>query len=418
MALFAVALTAIIGLAGLALDMGHVYWNKTRLQNALDAAALSAAKTLNDGMSTDNASAKAVDTFNEHLEGEMAGLTPTFEFSQTLSPFTAGASAPDARFVRARVDSFPTEVYLARVLPGVGASQNIGGSAVAGPSPPLGGGESGEVCNLVPILMCAKEGAPLECNDTTCYGYDVGVSEELCLKLGSPGGGGEGCDNDFPAGSGNFNLLDLGCPGGEVGGGACIRQQLAGKYAGCAEIDETVSVDTAPGDKVGPVEQGINTRFGIYQGAGLDIDGYPPDVVTHNRTDEAGFWFTDYLDRLENTPHDFPPIADGGQGVPKKRVVAVMIGDCSGAGGGVNSIPVLDIACIYLTRPAGHPAGNSPTLTDLGQKLENGEIAGQLIDEGGGCQASGGIAEEPPDSTAATTPYKIILYKDPDSIDS
>ena len=46
--LVAVGMLAIIGMAGLALQSGHLFVNKTHLQNALDAAALSAAKTLNN----------------------------------------------------------------------------------------------------------------------------------------------------------------------------------------------------------------------------------------------------------------------------------------------------------------------------------------------------------------------------------
>ncbi len=46
--LVAIALLALLGVTGLAVDMGHMYENKTRLQNAVDAAALSAAKTLDE----------------------------------------------------------------------------------------------------------------------------------------------------------------------------------------------------------------------------------------------------------------------------------------------------------------------------------------------------------------------------------
>ena len=44
--LFTIALVAMLGLVGLALDGAHSMLDKTRLQNTVDAAALSAAKTL------------------------------------------------------------------------------------------------------------------------------------------------------------------------------------------------------------------------------------------------------------------------------------------------------------------------------------------------------------------------------------
>lgn len=44
--LLAIGMLAILGVAGLAIDTGHAHLNKSRLQNALDAAALSGARTL------------------------------------------------------------------------------------------------------------------------------------------------------------------------------------------------------------------------------------------------------------------------------------------------------------------------------------------------------------------------------------
>nr|NDG08245.1 pilus assembly protein TadG [Oxalobacteraceae bacterium] len=44
--IFAIVITAMIGMAGLALDLGQLYVAKTELQNAADACALSAALSL------------------------------------------------------------------------------------------------------------------------------------------------------------------------------------------------------------------------------------------------------------------------------------------------------------------------------------------------------------------------------------
>ena len=56
--LVAVAMTALIMMAGLALDMGHAFLNKSRLQNTVDAAALAAAKRLDETGSTALATAQ------------------------------------------------------------------------------------------------------------------------------------------------------------------------------------------------------------------------------------------------------------------------------------------------------------------------------------------------------------------------
>ena len=47
--IFAIVMTAMIGIAGLALDLGQLYVAKTELQNAADACALSAAQSLSGG---------------------------------------------------------------------------------------------------------------------------------------------------------------------------------------------------------------------------------------------------------------------------------------------------------------------------------------------------------------------------------
>jgi uncharacterized membrane protein len=48
----AIALVAVVAVAGLAIDIGHVVVNKSRLQATVDAAALSAAKVLDTTGST------------------------------------------------------------------------------------------------------------------------------------------------------------------------------------------------------------------------------------------------------------------------------------------------------------------------------------------------------------------------------
>ena len=133
--LVAVGMLAIIGMAGLALQSGHLFVDKTQVQNALDAAALSAAKTLNNDGSVALAQTAGQIAFEKHrapatgnstfLEREVgnASYTLAFQFSATLDPFTPGAtetSVPPATFVRARVTNFTMDTWLANVLHGRG----------------------------------------------------------------------------------------------------------------------------------------------------------------------------------------------------------------------------------------------------------------------------------------------------------
>src|SRR5215475_6662876 len=99
-----VAMTAMLLMAGLALDVGHATLNKSRLQNATDAAALSAAKALDQtgNITTATAVANAAFKNNANAAGnqELAtayangggSITITVQYSSTLPPFTPGSA--------------------------------------------------------------------------------------------------------------------------------------------------------------------------------------------------------------------------------------------------------------------------------------------------------------------------------------
>ena len=500
--MLAIGLVAMLATMGLALDLGHAHVNQTRLQNAVDAAALSGAKTLNQFKNSVLASSHAIETFNQHLEGELAQqeLVPKVEFSNTLSPFVAGGSDP--RYIKVSVQQYEMPVVLASVLPEVTNIFTLKSSAVAGPMP-LGGGQ---ICDIAPLLMCGNP-ADTDCTDGSCYGFELNKEEELCLKASESGKGkdeddeeeeedwddeeeGQGGDDEeydedseydgyddedeqenadreeddydgdseydghsnfysesdggfdertepgffayqgvsgnrkkekynkgerpghhhkdddgddddgddkekpvascqLPAkklGPGNYNLISLSCGNGA----SCVRDTLAGSYSACVNVGEAVY--TKPGKATGPTAQGVNTRFGIYQGGMNSIDS-PPDFITTNRDDDPDFWHQNYRERYFNQYFDEPYA-----GRPNRRVIPVPIGDCEDSIKGRSAIEVISVACVYLTRPSSH-SGKDQT------------IYGQLI---GDCEANGIPAENPiagPSSTGFG-PYKIILFKD------
>ncbi len=153
--LVAISLLVILGMAALALDMSNAHLEKTRLQNALDAAALSAAKVLDQTGNVGLADAAGQTTFsanaaapgNSGLGEAMASgtLSLTLEFSSTLNPFIAGTTP--AQYVRASVASYGIAEWFAPVF---GFNDlAIAGTAVAGPSPSLQ-----KACNVVPMMAC------------------------------------------------------------------------------------------------------------------------------------------------------------------------------------------------------------------------------------------------------------------------
>lgn len=415
MPFLAIGMLGIFAMAALAVDMGHSYVNKARLQNALDAAALSAGATLIQTSDTTLAAAHAQDTFNAHLVGELASdpMTMNIEFSSTLVPFTAGSTDP--RFVRVTVTDFDRNYFFASVLPNIGNNKVIGASAVSGPIPL--GGPGAQVCDIAPLMVCGDP-SDTDPSDDTLYGlsYDdgTGSTPPYCLKASSsPGGNGNGNGNgnnngnngggiNWPAncanetlhsnnvdtdiGPGNFQLIRLGCgPGGN-----CVRQNLAGAFSSCLAADGA-SVATEPGNTVGPTAQGFNTRFGHYQG-NVSRTNFPPDLVTTENIS-----YNEYLNRYATQNYDHQ------DGAPFRRVMNVPIGDCGAntVGSGQTNVPVLAIGCFFMTEAT---IGNG----------QNNWIRGSLLES---CLSSGSPGSNP-GSLDDGSPVKIILYKDPNNTSS
>lgn len=382
-----IGMLAILGMAGLALDMGHAYVNKTRLQNALDAAAISGAKTLDQFPGQlDRAEADAKNTFritaagagNAELDAEVSNAEITVQFYATLIPLAAPANPgnTDARYVRVSVNSFDKTMFLARVLPGVGDTMTVGGSAVAGPSPQLIA-----PCNLVPIMLCAGA-APYPAN--TVYGYNIGQEYRLTVPPGT----------NSDVGPGNFRLLNMGGPGANV-----LRQNLAGGYAGCVDPGAMTEVETEPGLNEGPVAQGLNTRLGRYQGAGVNPADYPPDTNTCT-AGAAHYTYGQY----RNNPECVGPQDTAGSAarMPERRILAIPMADCSGDDSGRSTLPLAGFACMFLTREV--PQGGPPAT--------RGVYAEMLSD---GCLASG---RPGPNPVTGPGPHTIQLYQDPLSDES
>jgi hypothetical protein len=384
--LVAISLAVLIGMAGLALDLGHAYVNKTRLQNALDAAALSGAYTLNITRDTAQASASARDTFdrdiggsgNQELDAAGSGSDLTVEFSDILfNP--ADADAP--QFVRVRLTNFILPTWFVHVLPGVSNTLTVGASAVAGATP-IG---NGQICNIAPMMPCGDPNKAPSAGCPDCfYGYTKGQS--VTLKTGSRSEGWE-------VGPGNYQLIQLDCGPG----GACVRENMAGSYDQCWTVTDTVT--TKPGDTVGPTAQGLCTRFGDVPGchcvAGLDCaNTYKPDWVT----DAGPSGYPDTLEQYQNDyvyqswDHPDP------QGEPERRVIVLPIGNCTGTINGQGDVPVLGFGCFLLTQPPEHTGSQ--------------EIYGAFI---GDCNAKGTPGLNP---GTGPGPYVIQLYKDPASRDS
>lgn len=384
--IFALSLLALIGVAALAVDVGHSFVNKTRLQNALDAAALAAAKNYDD---TGNATAAAAEANavlvasagtpgNEELASALASMQIAVTFSQNLVPFSTVSAGP---YVRVSATGFGSGNWFAQV-----AGFNrfmLSGSAVAGPSPQLA-----ETCDVAPMMVCGDPASPPTPGGGSYYGYATGSVQMLKLSA----------NTSSTVGPGNFELINL--TGNK--GGADIRSAMAGSLDACVSSGQNEPINTAPGNTVGPAVQGINTRFGIYQGP-VSASEYPPDWVTrysdYSATDYANhvqptFGLDQYLDETSRVALNPPAGSAAG-----RRILRVPVGDCSAAAHGAGQVPLLGIGCFFLIEPAQ-------------QKGNDAQLFGQFKSDCGGAGVPG------PNPVTGVGPHIIQLYHDPGSTES
>lgn len=402
--LILIAMTTLILMAGLALDVGHMMLNKARLQNTADAAALAAAKILDETNSTTLATAAALQAFglnaadagNQELSSGYSNgsIQVTVQYSSAMPPFTPGsATGPYVRII-ATGFAMPTSLVAVSGL----TQLSVAASAVAGPSP-----TANTACNLAPMMVCGNPNPPAG----SFWGYTVNAPQ--VLKSAAPG--------SAAVGPGNFQLIQLGGSGANI-----VRQNLAGSYQAC--INATDSVQTEPGNATGPTAQGLNTRFGQYSGP-VSESQYPPDVLTTGQSpvltvnssgqitlgqngpvitvsniNQLLYSYASYLaDEANPAAYQYQPVSSGGPGVFNRRVLSVPIGNCTGTSNGSTTVPVLGFGCFFLLQPVSQ-TGN----TDY--------AFGQFI---GNCDVNG---EPGPAPNSGPGPYIIQLYHDPASGDS
>lgn len=267
--LVTVAFVLMIGFAALAIDVNHMVLNKARLQNAVDAAALAGAKQADE---TDSASdvntavTETLDIFDDAIGNTGLTLTGTGAPVVTVQMANDALSFPGSSvdqtgdiYVRVEITDYILEQYFIGLF---GIEKKVTVSAVAGPS-----SGATEVCNIVPMAVCSADSTDTDGSDGTYFGYTTEKAYALKLE-----------DNVSDMGSGNFQLLDFGS------GAEDVKLGMAGDYAGCVDISDPIT--TKPGNTIGPVAEGLNTRFDDYSGSMKGTESqYPSDVYVSGVTD-------------------------------------------------------------------------------------------------------------------------------------
>lgn len=347
--LVTILLPVLLFIMGLALDFGYVYVSKTRLQNAVDAAALSAAITLARNTGNQAAATAAGNaTFNTFINSpgntelaQAAGLAVTlsFQYGNTLNPFGYDGSGNPAVFVQVTSNNVlqVTPMLLSMLPPFSTNTVPIPAVATAGPV--------GQNCSLVPFVLCADmtHSSDTNCYSGNCYGYATSSS---------------GITHSYPLSyppttssvSGFFDLLAL-----DASQSGDISNTLPATTNTCLQ-NGSLNVEQ-PSWSLPLVMNGFDTRFTA-------------------DTDTASTTYTQYK--------------TGGTG-NGSRIMAVPVANCIAGASNITQISKpFGVSCVFL---------------DTNPKISgqfNVEVTGDL------CQQNG---VWDPTNPVLNGPYKIVLFK-------
>ncbi len=273
--LYAIALFALIMIAGVGWDYSRMASMDSELQNAADQAALAAATQLTgiagarqraqDAANTYLATAGSAWANETRMANDGGGRTvalANFEFFQswnhsTDAPGPVASSDANARYVRVTVDGREA-FYALTSIGGLLSSGDIAANAVAT--------LEAAACNIPPIMVCAPSGDP-----GWPRASDIGVAVDLRERPQS--------SSEFTPGT--FDLLEINYEG--------IRNNwenrtlgLNSDLLGCTSAGLT----TRPGLR-DTENRALNTRFGIY-GSGTPScqsngDFCPADLTRHDQ---------------------------------------------------------------------------------------------------------------------------------------
>jgi Flp pilus assembly protein TadG len=415
--LTAVSLIVIMGMLGLAIDLGHAYVNKTRLQNALDAMALSAAISLVNGRPLNQVVSDARITFTEY--GLSSSIQATADDKNDIdvcffnnyneitaaSPCATSTPTASSKFVRAAVIPGHLLSVATTFASFLGfTSTNIFASAVSGTV------SLTNLCTLAPMLVCAGkepdgsidkdcfDGDPGEEIGERCYGFTIG--EQKTLKLVDW--------KSTDLGAGNFGLLDVG------NGGSDVCDAMAGNLS-CTTLRTDDLANAQTGNEAGPTSC-LNVRFDDRTGkfsnfAQYPISNYPADTniiqyPTISSPTDVPPYFDNYIAGTPFTsPTNTPALAG-------RRVVHIPIVDCAegaGATGSTVALHVKAMGCFLVTKK----------VIDTGSDPDKDKVFTEFVGDEDAHEYCGIDARSDPSPTPSPfAPARVVLFKDPVSGDA
>ena len=264
--IYAVAITALVAIAGVGFDYSRMASLDTELQNASDQAALAGASQLDGRTNACSRASAAVTnfvanstrfandggaplvTFQNEASCDAAG---SIRFWQDKEKVTAASSDANARFIEVIVDARTARYALTPIVGAITSGQMTAG-ALAG----LGS----SVCKVPPIMICRPDPTqPFNADSKRGFGI---VATGHSPNNSSNKGGSAGSNGNNTWAPGDFGFLEIQDDGTASGRNSKLLQALAYRNppTDCISIDNNrVSTGNPQG-----LYDAINTRFDIY----------------------------------------------------------------------------------------------------------------------------------------------------------
>lgn len=398
----AIALIAMVGIVGLALDLGKLYVARAELQNAADACALAAVHSL-DGATTRQLDIAEAAGLTTGLRHRVQFQTNTVSLHQDASiEFAERAEGPwllktslaagDPRLLRmrhARCTIAETGIetwfiHVLNVLPAMQIGpQRVSASAVASLL-------NAQTTCAIPVAICAEQ---------------LPVNNQVGKWL-------RGVNSPSDEDTSDFRWVNL-TADGRTSSNRDIADMLAG--SGSCELPVTGIEVGVTGARLS-LSNEWNTRFGIYQGGSYSADNNRPDLSGYAYTTTS--WpanpdgsrsnaFDDFIGkRSANTPYQGDAltglVTGSGPGLQAthaaygalRRVSPAPVVTCSDFDRGNHQAPIQDWACMFMLHPlnrgAGATNGNgaAPRAPNTSEYMYL-EYRGKASDAGSPCASTG-----------------------------
>ena len=411
----AVAMIAMVGVVGLALDLGKLYVVRAELQNAADACALAAVHSLN-GASTrqlEIAEAAGLTAGLRHKVQFQANTVSlrqnaNIEFAESvegpwLLKSALGPGVLRMRHARCTITETGMETWFIQVLnifPGAAiGTQQVSANAVASLL-------NAQTTCAIPLAICAEQLPTNSQVGQWLRGLNSPSNEEIS----------------------DFRWVNL-TADGRTSSNRDIADMLAG--SGSCELPVTGVEVGVTGARLG-LSKEWNTRFGIDQGGSYSAAENPPDLSGYAYTTST--WpanpdgsrsnaFQDFIGkRSSNIPYQGDSLAGlvtgSGPGLQTthatfgslRRVAPSPVVNCSDFDRGTHKAPIQYWACMFMLHPinrgAGESNGNGQNKVPADEDYMYLEYRGRASDPGSPC-ASTGL----PGDIASTGPLVPVLSR-------